>query len=405
MPLTTSEKFASMAASGTDWRDTSKKILEQLESVKTGSETFNFGFLYVSDVLSDDLSSILTLFRSVTGIENWVGSIGLGICDIHADYFDVPAIAAMVCSFDDQSFNIFHSEDENFKDNILPFIKEEDPVFLVGHMDPFSEKEPEDILKEFSKTIGGFAVGGLTSSRHQNLQIANDAVSGGFSGVVFSSAIPVATALAQGCRPIGDVHTIDKAEEHIIKSMDGQKPLDLFSSDLKLMAYQKLGVNPDTIKISTDDMQNLPEDIQNIFKGEAHIAFLTQGSDQKDYIVRDIIGVDEENGWMAVSKNISVGDHVMFVHRNDKIMQSDLSKMLCDLRKRVEKDQGEFNPKGALFISCVARAGSEDDDGRFSEVKLIQDILGDIPLVGFYASGEISNDRLYGYTGVLTLFL
>jgi hypothetical protein len=25
--------------------------------------------------------------------------------------------------------------------------------------------------------------------------------------------------------------------------------------------------------------------------------------------------------------------------------------------------------------------------------------------VGFYANGEISQDRLYGYTGVLTLFL
>ena len=26
------------------------------------------------------------------------------------------------------------------------------------------------------------------------------------------------------------------------------------------------------------------------------------------------------------------------------------------------------------------------------------------PLVGFFCNGEISRDRLYGYTGVLTLF-
>ena len=30
--------------------------------------------------------------------------------------------------------------------------------------------------------------------------------------------------------------------------------------------------------------------------------------------------------------------------------------------------------------------------------------LGDVPLAGFYANGEISHNRLYGYTGVLTLF-
>ena len=40
--------------------------------------------------------------------------------------------------------------------------------------------------------------------------------------------------------------------------------------------------------------------------------------------------------------------------------------------------------------------------GRF---KMIRDAVGKIPLVGIYANGEISNSRLYGYTGVLTLFL
>ena len=36
---------------------------------------------------------------------------------------------------------------------------------------------------------------------------------------------------------------------------------------------------------------------------------------------------------------------------------------------------------------------------------MIQDLLGDFPLVGFFANGEIYNGRIYGYTGVLTLFL
>ena len=36
---------------------------------------------------------------------------------------------------------------------------------------------------------------------------------------------------------------------------------------------------------------------------------------------------------------------------------------------------------------------------------MIRERLGDIPLAGFFAGGEISHDRLYGYTGVLTLFL
>jgi hypothetical protein len=30
--------------------------------------------------------------------------------------------------------------------------------------------------------------------------------------------------------------------------------------------------------------------------------------------------------------------------------------------------------------------------------------LGDVPLVGFLAGGEIANQQVYGYTGVLTVF-
>ena len=36
---------------------------------------------------------------------------------------------------------------------------------------------------------------------------------------------------------------------------------------------------------------------------------------------------------------------------------------------------------------------------------MISETLGDIPLVGFYANGEIAGNQLYGYTGVLTLFV
>jgi small ligand-binding sensory domain FIST len=36
---------------------------------------------------------------------------------------------------------------------------------------------------------------------------------------------------------------------------------------------------------------------------------------------------------------------------------------------------------------------------------MIHETLGEFPLVGFFANGEIFNQRLYGYTGVLTLFL
>ncbi|MBT6206033.1 MAG: histidine kinase, partial [Rhodospirillaceae bacterium] len=47
--------------------------------------------------------------------------------------------------------------------------------------------------------------------------------------------------------------------------------------------------------------------------------------------------------------------------------------------------------------------GMFGEEGR--EMAIIQDVLGDLPIIGFFGNGEISFDRLYAYTGVLTLFL
>jgi small ligand-binding sensory domain FIST len=60
-------------------------------------------------------------------------------------------------------------------------------------------------------------------------------------------------------------------------------------------------------------------------------------------------------------------------------------------------------PRGALYYSCVAR-GEHMFGRRGAELELVRRALGDVPLVGFFCNGEISRDRLYGYTGVLTVF-
>jgi small ligand-binding sensory domain FIST len=61
-------------------------------------------------------------------------------------------------------------------------------------------------------------------------------------------------------------------------------------------------------------------------------------------------------------------------------------------------------PRGGIYYSCLGRGASLFGPDS-SELKMIRDRLGDFPLVGFFCNGEISHNRLYGYTGVLTLFV
>ena len=180
-----------------------------------------------------------------------------------------------------------------------------------------------------------------------------------------------------------------------------------------MMAMEKLGKDPSEIIIAASDdgdeqggvWEEIPKEFQDVFHGEVHVAFPVTGSDQNDFMVRNILQMDYDAGGMAVAQHVYHGDRVMFVHRNQDTMKRDLTRMLVELRQRVESEQGNFYPKGAVYISCMARAGYDFGEDYADELSLIREVIGEIPLVGFYAGGEILNGRIYGHTGILNLFL
>ncbi len=133
--------------------------------------------------------------------------------------------------------------------------------------------------------------------------------------------------------------------------------------------------------------------------GYIHVALPVPGSDRADYMVRNLLVLDAERGLVAMAVSLEEGARVMFCRRDTQSAYDDLVRMLDDVGARATAP-----PRGAVYYSCVARGpGMFGDDS--AELKTIADKLGNVPLVGFFCNGEISHDRLYGYTGVLTLFL
>ncbi len=414
MSLFTSSQFASVSASGTDWRDTSKSVLEQLESVRTSDQDFNFGFLYISDYLAEDASSILNLFRSVLQIENWVGCVGMGVCGTGTEYIDQPAISAMIGKFSNKDFCVFPAAESDSVETgekgqtLSSWLGHNDSMLVFVHGSPIAEDEPVRALKELGDMTDGFLIGGFSSARTKHLLLTHDVHEEGLAGVAFSQNVRIATALSQGCAPLGPVHTITRGSEHFIRELDDERAVDVFENDLRSMVKEKIGQDSDRILLKKDmleDKEIVPEELRHLFKGEVHIAFPISQSDQQDYLVRNIFGMDPDEGSISVSQSVSSGESVMFVHRDDETVEKDLCSMLMKLRERVQKETGCFEPKGALYVSCMARAFSDSGEKQKGEMHLIQDIIGDVPLAGFYAGGEIFNARLYGYTGILTLFL
>ena len=406
-----SSHFISAAASGNDWREAAKTILEGVTEHKPSQNGFNLGFLYISDSLSDDAQSILNLFKSVLNIEQWVGGIGIGICANGQSFIDQPAISVMLGKFEDDDFKVFppfSTDSIDAQNSLKSWLENHDPMLIYVNGDPLSDQDPEQTLKTLDMTCNGFTVGGLTSSRETHSQFANDVYDDGVSGVAFDQNIKVATTLSQGCTRIGETHTITRCDGHDVIALDGEKTVEVFEDDLRQMVKSKYDLDPDAVQVdesALDNPEDVPDEFKGLMKGEVHVAFPISEFDGNDYLVRNILGIDPDTGAMSVSQHVNKGDRLVFVHRDHKSVSSDLSTKLLELRKRVQSQEGEFAPKGALYVSCVARAFNEFQGEYENEMALIRDIIGDVPLTGFYAGGEINKGRLYGYTGILTLFL
>jgi small ligand-binding sensory domain FIST len=124
-----------------------------------------------------------------------------------------------------------------------------------------------------------------------------------------------------------------------------------------------------------------------------------RGSDTGDYLVRNLVGIDPQQQWLAIGEWLEPGAEIMFCRRDAKSAREDLVRVLDSARQAIDGV-----PRGGLYFSCLGR-GEGLFGGDSAELKLISQHLGEFPLAGFFGNGEVSHDRLYGYTGVLLLFL
>ena len=366
--------FRVVHASGGDWRDLTEACIDGLGDTQSGE---NIGFVYVTDALDSNVSAILARLREQTGVSQWVGTVGIGVCVSGIELFDIPAIAIMLGRLPTDSFRVLSSitsSNNELPEEIIAWSKKHNPTLGIVHADPRASGI-EETLNMIQERTGSFLVGGMTSSRGAHKQISIDITDGGVSGILFGSEIVAHTGLTQGCSPIGDIHFVTAAEENVIYSLDNRPAFEVFKSDI-------------------GDL--LSRDLSKVM-GYVHVAIPIEGSDTGDYLVRNLIGISPDDESIAVGQYVKPGDRVMFVRRDGASAIADLKRMVSDLEYRASGA-----PKAAFYFSCIARGPNLFGRGSV-ELKTIQGILGERSLIGFFANGEISNNRLYGYTGVLTL--
>ncbi len=376
MEITTGNFRLAHAADG-DWRALVEDCIEQLADVPSAA---NLGFVYVTDALDESFEPSAQRLREATGVDDWVGTIGVGVCVGGREYFDRPAIVALVGTVPADDYRLMPtlSKPGEAPGNDIPdWVERRHPLLGVVHGDPRNAYLPA-IIDSVCDDTSCFLVGGLTSSRGQFGQLAGSPTEGGLSGVLFADSVTVASGLTQGCSPIGEIHEVTEARDNVLITLDGQPALDVFKADIG---------------------EVLARNIERV-GGYIHAALPISGTDNGDYLVRNIMGIELEKKRMSIGERLQAGDKLMFVRRDGASALADLERMLEDVTHRAGG-----RPKAALYFSCVARGPNLFGDNSEELAAVSQAIGEDVPLVGFYANGEISNNRVYGYTGVLTLFL
>jgi small ligand-binding sensory domain FIST len=318
-----------------------------------------------------------------------LGCVAEGVVARDRELETGPGAAVWAASLPEAEIETFHSVAFNSEDGVavsgFPMLDGADLVtFLV---DPFTFpasgflaklNEEEDAVP----LVGGLATGAGEPDT-QALFLDGEVLTEGAVGAVLRG-VPVRTVVSQGCAPIGRDAVITSAEGNVVFELAGEPALERLKADLATL---------------TDDQQRLAAQggvLAGLVIDENRSEYL-----RGDYLMRGLIGVDEDTGALAVGEPVRIGQTLRFHVRDARSADEDLRANLGAL-------EGE-RAAGALLFTCNGRGTNMFPD-RDHDARAIGEGLGAGDAVaGFFCAGEIGpvggKPFLHGFTATLAVFL
>jgi small ligand-binding sensory domain FIST len=405
------------------WRMAAGLVLAQLRAhmtLRDYTATATLGLLYITDHYAAEAQDILDhLGAELPEITDWSGTVGVGIAANNVEYFDEPAMAVMLCELPTDQYRVFSG--------VAPLGLGFEAHTALVHADSSMPDLGELIEEMAARTNTGYVFGGLSSSRSNVVQFAlggngnikghgaaRGVFSGGMCGVAFGEGVGLISRVTQGCQPITPMREITTVQGNVILSLNAEPALDVLLRDLDI-----------TLEEPEAAIERLRGTLAGLISradavGDGSVG--RSGNFGADVVVRHIIGLDPGRKGIAISQQLEPGMRVAFCQRNPAAARADLVRICAEIREELEPEdmplatatalavpEAESTPHparrmaGAIYVSCAGRGGPHFG-APSAELQIVRRALGDVPLVGFFAGGEIARNHLYGYTGVLTVF-
>ncbi|MBO54770.1 MAG: hypothetical protein CL886_03825 [Dehalococcoidia bacterium] len=389
-------KWSSAISTHSDIEDAISECVEMVKADIDENE-INFACLFVSPHYSVKYDDIPDLVYTKLGDCMLLGCSGGGIIGGGVEVEQSTAVSLTVASLPGVNFNPFYLSPDSLPDldsgpdawaKLVNVDRNADPQFIVL-ADPMSFPCQNLILGldfAFSESpkIGGLASGG--QQQGQNALFLDRTVHrNGAVGVALTGNVQVDTVVAQGCRPIGSTMRITESRQNMLIKLDDSAPLtvlrELFQSlddrDRNLMRTSLF------LGVVMDEMIDLPQ--------------------QGDFLIRNVMGMDEDTGVLAIGEMLKEGQLVQFHLRDAETSSADISAVL----NRYSAENRENALSGALLFSCLGRGqylyGTPNHD-----TEIFHTSLGNVPLGGFFCNGEIGpvsgTTFLHGYTSSFGIF-
>jgi small ligand-binding sensory domain FIST len=377
------------------------------------------GLLYITDHNAPHARAILDhLQAELPEVTDWVGTVGVGVCASNAEYIDEPALSVMLCDLPVDQYRVFSGVAPLSAG--LGFV----PHTALVHADAHTPELAELIVEMAGRTRTGYLFGGLAASRGPVVQFAasghgnapgqgaaGGVFTGGLSGVAFGERVALISRVTQGAQPIAPERTVTAADGNVLLALDGEPALDLMLDDLQASLREP--------RAALDVVRRTLVGLAS--PGEQGVR--RSGNFGADVMVRHIIGVDPGRRGVAIAEQVQVGQRAAFCQRHPQAARADLMRICAEIREELEPEEvtettaaalaashelSSPHParriRGAVYVSCAGRGGPHFGAPN-AELQAVRHALGDVPLVGFFAGGEIARHHLYGYTGVLTVFV
>ncbi|MGD1864048.1 MAG: FIST N-terminal domain-containing protein [Phormidesmis sp.] len=394
--------------------ETAVKEVTQQAKDQLGAQP-DLAFVFVSVAFASEYARLMPLIQELLPVAHIVGCSGSGVIGMDDEFpseiEEGPALSLTVAHLPNVNIQSFHLTAADLPDldsppqawsDLIGVTPEAQPSFVMM-ADPFSSGTSEllqgmDYAYPEATKVGGLA--GIESfSRNSGLFCDGELYREGIVGVALSGEIVLEAIVAQGCRPIGELYRVSEGDRNIMLKLE---PDDLEDADA---AQTPLEILQDIFQGMDEEERELAQNA--LFIGVAQSGFKPSLT-RRDFLIRNLVGVDPRNGAIAVADKIRPGMRVQFHMRDAQTSEEDLEGMLRRYRierleNKLENDGTNASPVGALLFSCTGRGEGLYDEPNFDS-DLFEEYLGPIPVGGFFCNGEIgpvgSTTFLHGFTSV-----